>query len=126
MESRESHPRWRTSPTLDTSVLEELRAYSDEEQDLAEELVGLFLEDSPQQLLALQRALQNADLAEVEKRSHRLKGSAGSIGAVRLREICGALEEAARSGQAPVGGEEVFAEMQSLREALASIQKHST
>lgn len=123
MESNVSGKPQSSLPTLDRSVLEELREYSSEEQDLAVELIELFLEDSPKQLLALQTALQNADRGEVEKRSHRLKGSAGSIGAMRLREICEGLETAARANREPLATSadtEVAVELDSLRKALAT------
>lgn len=123
MESNVSGKPQSSLPTLDRSVLEELREYSSEEQDLAVELIELFLEDSPKQLLALQTALQNADRGEVEKRSHRLKGSAGSIGAMRLREICEGLETAARANREPLATSadtEVAVELNALRKALAS------
>lgn len=123
MESNVSGKPQSSLPTLDRSVLEELREYSSEEQDLAVELIELFLEDSPKQLLALQTALQNADRGEVEKRSHRLKGSAGSIGAMRLREICEGLETAARANREPLATSadtEVAVELDALRKALAT------
>lgn len=125
MNGTDSKQRWATTPTLDRRVLEELREFSDEEQDLAEELVTLFLEDSPEQLLALQTALQCANLAEVEQRSHRLKGSAGSIGALRLREICAEIESLARNGKPPdVGDTSVLREeLEALRGALADFRK---
>jgi HPt (histidine-containing phosphotransfer) domain-containing protein len=125
MNGTDSKQRWAMTPTLDRRVLEELREFSDEEQDLAEELVTLFLEDSPEQLLALQTALQCANLAEVEQRSHRLKGSAGSIGALRLREICAEIESFARNGKPPdVGDTAVLREeLEALRGALADFRK---
>lgn len=128
MESNESGKPRASVPTLDRSVLEELREYSSDEQDLAEELIELFLEDSPKQLLALQTALRNADRGEVEKRSHRLKGSAGSIGAMRLREICEGLETAARANREPLAASadtEVAIELDALRVALASFDKRN-
>lgn len=126
MEPNQSGRPATAAPTLDRSVLEELREYSGEEQDLAEELIELFLEESPQQLLALQSALRNADSAEVERRSHRLKGSAGSIGAMRLREICEGLESAARTSPerlAETADTEVAAELDALRKALETFPK---
>ena len=126
MESNYSGKPFSHAPTLDRSVLEELREYSSEEGDLAEELIDLFLEDSPKQLLALQHALQNDDRGEVEKRSHRLKGSAGSIGAVRLRQICENLESTARDGHEPIAisvHSDVAAELEALRAALGSVSK---
>jgi HPt (histidine-containing phosphotransfer) domain-containing protein len=128
MEANKSGPRWANAPTLDTSVLEELRQYSEKEEDLASELIALFLEDSPKQLMALQQALRAADFGEVEKRSHRLKGSAGSIGAVRLREICESLELNARAGIGPIPASadaDISAEMDALRNALGTVQKSS-
>ena len=98
MENANQVPDWAAIPTLDRQVLDELRQYSDDEQDLVQDLITLFLQDSPAQLIALQSALRNADANEAEHRSHRLKGSAGSIGAIRLREICQHIEESARRG----------------------------
>ncbi len=129
MKLNESGKPWADVPTLDRSVLEELREYSSEEQDLAEELIDLFLEDSPKQLIALQRALRETDRGEVEKRSHRLKGSAGSIGAARLRSICEALESAAREGAEPIAAAtdaDVATELDALREALSSFSKRTS
>lgn len=129
MKLNESGKPWADVPTLDRSVLEELREYSSEEQDLAEELIDLFLDDSPKQLMALRRALQDTDRGEVEKRSHRLKGSAGSIGAARLRKICEALESAAREGSEPTSAAtdaDVAAELEALREALSSFTKRAS
>lgn len=129
MKRNESGRPWADVPTLDPSVLEELREYSSEEQDLAEELIDLFLEDSPKQLIALQRALRDTDRGEVEKRSHRLKGSAGSIGAARLRSICEALESAAREGAEPMSGAtdaDVATELDALRNALSSFSKRTS
>lgn len=83
-------------PVLDRQVLEELRQYSDDEQDLVQELVQIFLADSPMQLLALQDALRDQNWVEVERHSHRLKGSAGSLGGIRLRQLCEAIEQHAR------------------------------
>jgi HPt (histidine-containing phosphotransfer) domain-containing protein len=125
METNDSRQRWATEPTLDPQVLEELRAFSDEEQDLAEELISLFLEDSPAQLIALQAALCETNLPEMERRSHRLKGSAGSIGALRLRELCAEIEEHARKGQPPqsVDAGTLTNEMEALRIALAGVRK---
>lgn len=125
MDTTDSRQNWDSAPTLDPQVLEELRTFSEEDQDLAEELISLFLEDSPAQLLALQAALRETNLPEVERRSHRLKGSAGSIGALRLREICAEIEEHARHGQPPqdVDSGALMHEMDALRLALAKIRK---
>ncbi len=112
---------------LDRRVLEELRQYSDETQDLVQELVTIFLADSPMQLMALQQALRTADWDEVERRSHRLKGSAGSIGAERLRELCQEIELHARQRdltEPDNASHAVNSELEALKEELAAIQEH--
>lgn len=43
-------------------------------------------------------ALENGDLAVVAAAAHRMKGSAGNLGAVRVGDLAGRLEEAARRG----------------------------
>ncbi len=114
-----------SNTVLDRRVLEELRQYSDDSQDLVEELVTLFLADSPLQLMALQQALRDANWGEVERRSHRLKGSAGSIGAERLRELCQEIEEYARRGELAMPEEAstaVSTELEALKQELKTLQ----
>lgn len=114
-------PASRNNPVLDRRVLDELRELSDTEQDLVQDLINLFLADSPMQMLALQEALRSENCIEVERRSHRLKGSAGSIGAIRLREICEQIECFARAGRLPTPEEAAFSvnrEFEALREEL--------
>ncbi|MCU0228677.1 MAG: Hpt domain-containing protein [Bryobacterales bacterium] len=121
--SNARNPAGRT--VLDRRVLDELRQYSDDSQDLVQELVTIFLADSPMQLLALQQALQTADWEEVERRSHRLKGSAGSIGAERLRELCQEIEQHARLrdlSHPDMASHAVKQELEALRDELAALQ----
>jgi HPt (histidine-containing phosphotransfer) domain-containing protein len=110
-------------PVLDQQVLDELRQYSDDEQDLVQELVTLFLRETPMQLLALQQALNEANSEEVQRRSHRLKGSAGAIGASRLREMCEQIELYARNGTLP-GPDETLASMNRELDAVSDELKH--
>jgi HPt (histidine-containing phosphotransfer) domain-containing protein len=56
------------------------------------ELLQLFLRTVPEQVRALEQAAEGADLAAVRARAHRLKGSAGSVGAAHLSELCEHLE----------------------------------
>lgn len=108
-------------PVLDIQVLEELRQYSDKDHDLVQELIQIFLADSPMQLLSLQDALRDENWTEVERRSHRLKGSAGSIGAVRLRELCEEIELHARQRDLAAPGEtatRIWNELEALKQQL--------
>lgn len=114
-------------PTVNWTVLEELSQYQGEGGNLAEELVQLFFEETPRQMLSLDRALQSSDFQEVMKRSHQLKGSAGAIGAERLRAICEAVEQVARERQSAVlefSSAIIAEELVNLRSALSSRRAH--
>lgn len=52
-----------------------------------------FLSDGAARLLALQRALENADAAALHKAAHAVKGASANIGARRMAEIAARLEE---------------------------------
>jgi HPt (histidine-containing phosphotransfer) domain-containing protein len=52
----------------------------DGDELLLRELVQIFLEESPKQLTSLQRAIETANLEEVERTAHRFKGELGYLG----------------------------------------------
>lgn len=83
------HPM--TGPTLDSTVLADLRTAMDND-DLVAELVATFQADTPGQLAALAAAHQRGDLASVVTQAHLVKGGALIFGAVRLVQLCEALE----------------------------------
>ena len=85
---------------LTKSVLEGLRELQAEgEPDILEELIELFLEEAPPQLVAMREAIEVGDARTVEHLAHTLKGSSGNMGAVRMAPICGELEEAGASAE---------------------------
>jgi signal transduction histidine kinase/CheY-like chemotaxis protein len=92
-----------TSATLNVSVnysmLESLRELQEEgEPDILAELIGLFIADAPNQLKTLKEAAERGDASFIERTAHTLKGSCGSLGAVRMAAICAELEVIGRSG----------------------------
>lgn len=54
-----------------------------------ERLVGVFVGDNQQLLEAMERSVGNRDFAEFRRLLHAMKGSAASIGAERLAQVCG-------------------------------------
>lgn len=64
---------------------------------LLAELSGLFLDETPQTLAAIERALATSDLAAVERLAHRLKGSLLTLAASPAAGLALELETAARS-----------------------------
>ena len=108
------------TPTLDLSVLESRRG-SREEVDALARIIGLYLEDVPLRLEALRRAVERGEAQKVEETAHMLKGGSGYMGAVRMVEICAALQEVGASGdlsRAPELLDELEAEFWRLHPAL--------
>ena len=80
-------------PPVDPDVLEMLASLQEPgEPDLLAELIGLFLRDTSERLQALHDAA--LDAARVARVAHAVKGSAANIGAMRLQQVAGDLEEA--------------------------------
>lgn len=79
--------------TLDMEVLnafEELQ--SDDGSDLIIELIDLYLQDAPQQILAIGKASASAGWAQLKRSAHNLKGSSSTLGVRHVAEICENLE----------------------------------
>ena len=83
------------SDALDVEVLsafEELQ--SDDGSDLVIELIDLYLQDAPQQILAIGKASGSAEWAQLKRAAHNLKGSSSTLGVRHVAEICEKLEVA--------------------------------
>jgi HPt (histidine-containing phosphotransfer) domain-containing protein len=85
----------RDVPILDRDVFDGLRAFGSGGVDVTERYVRLFLAEAETLLATAQRACAASDCAAVERAAHTLRGAAGFIGACRLAEAAGALEDAA-------------------------------
>ena len=66
--------------------------------DALEELLGMYLEQAPEQVATVAAALANGDASGLCQAAHALKGSSASIGARAVGDAARALEEAARGG----------------------------
>ncbi len=84
------------SSVLDRDTLEELRA---EGADFLQELFEMFVTEAPAAINRITEAFESSDLKTAGLQAHRLKGSAAGLGAKRLQELCGAVEQAARANQ---------------------------
>jgi CheY-like chemotaxis protein/HPt (histidine-containing phosphotransfer) domain-containing protein len=69
---------------------------------LALRVLSLFVEQAPAARAAVEGALAYADAEALEATTHRLGGAAANLGAGPLAQVCGRLEEHARSGRFPV------------------------
>jgi HPt (histidine-containing phosphotransfer) domain-containing protein len=70
----------------------------DGDEELAAEIVGLFIADCPAQLAGIQTAAHAGDAKALENLGHSLKGAARSVGANAIGSICALIESHARDG----------------------------
>jgi two-component system, sensor histidine kinase and response regulator len=98
---------------------EALRARTEQQLDLLQELVGLFLDNAPQLLTEIETALSTGDGTLLVRSSHTLKGVLGNMCAEKCTRIALQLENCGRHGdtaQARV----LFAELMSQWPRLES------
>jgi HPt (histidine-containing phosphotransfer) domain-containing protein len=81
---------------LDLDVDAALEAVAGDEELLGA-VMQVFLDTAPELWLSL--SLPTTSDAEAQQIAHRLKGGAGSIGALRLAEAAGTIEQALRQQQ---------------------------
>lgn len=97
---------------LNMETIAALRSYQEDGQpDFLTELIDAYLDDSPQRLSNLHRAIENKDAEQAARVAHALKGSSGNLGAERLAGWMLKAEMAGKNG-----------EVQKLQELLPSIQ----
>ncbi len=78
-------------PVLDRSVL---RTSLGDDNDLINEILGLFKSTTPEIIAALDKAADEGNTDEVRICAHSLKGSAVNIGAIALMEAMKDIEDA--------------------------------
>lgn len=87
---------------LDLDVMEQLLSLDDGELGLLEEMLGLFKEDTPGRILAIEHTLQTGEMTEMADVAHAVKGSAGTMGVPKVRAVAAQLEAAGRLGTSEV------------------------
>jgi len=77
---------------IDPDAFLELRRAGRNQQAMASKVVRLFLADLPGNVRAIVEGHEAGDLEAIQAVGHRLKSSAGIVGALRLQQICHDLE----------------------------------
>jgi HPt (histidine-containing phosphotransfer) domain-containing protein len=90
----------------------------DGDMDLLRELVAVFAEEAPRMLLKIEEAIRRSLPVELEKASHKLKGSVLQFSARVAAADALALEEAGRSGS--IAGVEPL--LEKLRQEIEILQ----
>jgi two-component system, sensor histidine kinase and response regulator len=83
------------APVLDH---ETLRRRMGDDTDLIGEVAGIFLQDGPATLAALQSSLARGDLAAIARGAHRLKGALANLSAGAARSAAEVLEATTHGG----------------------------
>ncbi len=107
--SESSVPRDARPPLLDRATLDELCEGDDE---MHRHLVGLFAEQSESGLADIARAIQAEDTDALRRDAHNLKASSGSVGALRMAELCDRLCQT-READLPALAPNLFEELES-------------
>ncbi len=85
---------------LDHKVIENLRLLGGEDEpEFFQAVVEQFFEDAPVHLQNIHRAVKESDQKALTLAAHTLKGSAKSMGAKPLNEVCLLLEKCGREGK---------------------------
>ena len=103
---------------------EQLLERVDHDTELLEEIIELFLEDYPNLLDGIRRAVQSGDSHSLERAAHALKGSVGNFMADRTYEAAFRLEKMGRQGnmeRAPDACRALEAELDRLAPALKAL-----
>ncbi|HVS50930.1 MAG TPA: Hpt domain-containing protein [Opitutaceae bacterium] len=86
------------TPVIDPQALDNLRALNPGDDDaFLREIVGIFLEDTPQRVAELEESLAAGDVPKFTRAAHSIKGSSSNLGAMRLRAIAEKLEHTSRA-----------------------------
>ena len=86
------------SQNLDMEVMNQLLDLDDGAVGLLKEMFGLFEEDTPERIQALEAALASRQMAELADVAHAIKGAAGTMGIPKLRAVAAELEGGGRKG----------------------------
>ena len=83
---------------IDSEAIENLRALNPGDNDeFLREIIGIFLEDTPQRLVELDQGLRTGDASLFVRAAHSIKGSSANVGAAALRAAAEKLEHASRT-----------------------------
>jgi signal transduction histidine kinase/DNA-binding response OmpR family regulator len=84
---------------IDQSALDVIRGLEDEDApDILSDIVGIYLDQSPQLLDTVAAAIVNQDAEALRVAAHTLKSSSANLGAIALAQSLSELEEMGRAG----------------------------
>jgi HPt (histidine-containing phosphotransfer) domain-containing protein len=94
----------------------------DGDEELVEEMLAIFLEYTPPQLVEIHQAIEAGDAPGLQGKAHSIKGAAAGISAPAVEQAAGLLEAAGRNRDLDLAGRHFAAlarEFSRFQEALA-------
>jgi HPt (histidine-containing phosphotransfer) domain-containing protein len=87
-----------TTPILNPDAIRALRDLSPKgDSEFLRELISIYLEDTPKQLIKLEQAIANQDAGQVVHAAHTIKGSSGNFGAAAFAHLAQEIEAHGKS-----------------------------
>lgn len=80
-------------PSIDTRVIQELKALDEGQGELLKQLVEMFVGGGEERIALLESAHRSGDAKALNAEAHSLKSSAANLGANRMSELCFVLEQ---------------------------------
>ena len=81
------------NPAVDPQAIAGLRELNPEEPAFLRELIDVFLEDVPQRIAELEKAITNSDAVLLTRAAHTIKGSCSNFGAAGLGQVAQKMEQ---------------------------------
>jgi len=86
-----------TEPPIDPQAIENLRSLNPDDDDaFLKDIIGIFLEDTPERITELQQSLIAYDQPKFTRAAHSIKGSSSNLGATQVRATAEELEHQSR------------------------------
>ena len=117
----DSAPLNQRAPTLDRAALD---ANTMSDPALQKELFELYFGHAPSSLQKMADALRNADPAGWTEGAHALKGTASTLGLMRLADAAAAAEAAGRAGPTGLTEKRFAAVRDALTASIAAAQSY--
>jgi len=84
------------NPLLATAQIDQLRGNG--QDDDFKEIISMYIEQTREQLGALEKAVNEKDLESIISKAHQIKGSSANLGAIQIADLCSQLEDGAKDG----------------------------
>lgn len=80
---------------IDRTAIETLRSLGEGDDEFLREIIGIYLQDTPERLAELRTRNGENDRVAFVRAAHTIKGSSGNVGANEVRTLAETLEQLA-------------------------------